>query len=147
MDELTPVTLNSHGVGKLVSVLVSVVDHSTPNSLLHSQLEMEAGVRIELTIGVLQFVGLVSRRSLVFLNVPLCHADPENCPKSGTRWNALKHLRTWRNKCIHMVYPGGFRSLGHAHNWAHEKMSRIDTDCRWLAQMRSGSAEVGDHVP
>jgi hypothetical protein len=54
VDELTPVTLNSHGVGKLVSVLVSVVDHSTPNSLLHSQLEMEAGVRIELTIGVLQ---------------------------------------------------------------------------------------------
>jgi len=37
-----------------VSVLVSVVDHSAPNSLLHSQLELEAGVRIELTIGVLQ---------------------------------------------------------------------------------------------
>jgi hypothetical protein len=37
-----------------VSVLVSVLDHPTPNSLLHSQLEMEAGVRIELTIGVLQ---------------------------------------------------------------------------------------------
>ena len=54
MDELTPVTLNSHGVGKLVSVRVSVVDHTAPNSLLRSQLEMEAGVRIELTIGVLQ---------------------------------------------------------------------------------------------
>jgi hypothetical protein len=61
VGELTPVTLNSHGVEKLVSVLVSIVDHSTPNSLLHSQLEMEAGVRIELTIGVLQAGGMGSR--------------------------------------------------------------------------------------
>jgi hypothetical protein len=52
---------------------------------------MEAGVRIELTIGVLQFVGWVSRRSPVFLDVPLNHYDPENCPKSGTQWNTLKH--------------------------------------------------------
>ena len=42
-----PVTLNSHGVGKLVSVLVSVVDHTAPSSLLPTQLEMEAGVGIE----------------------------------------------------------------------------------------------------
>ena len=37
-----------------MSVLVSVVDHATPRSLLPKQFEMEAGVRIELTIGVLQ---------------------------------------------------------------------------------------------
>jgi hypothetical protein len=54
VGELTPVTLNSHGVGKLVSVLVSVADHTAPSSLLPTQLEMEAGVGIEPTLGVLQ---------------------------------------------------------------------------------------------
>jgi hypothetical protein len=46
VGELTPVTLSSHGVGKLVSVLVSVADSLAPNSLLHTQLEMEARVGI-----------------------------------------------------------------------------------------------------
>ena len=46
MGELTPVTLSSYGVGKLVSVLVSVADSLAPNSLLHTQLEMEARVGI-----------------------------------------------------------------------------------------------------
>ena len=33
-------------IGKLVSVLVSVADHSAPKSLLHTQLELEAEVGI-----------------------------------------------------------------------------------------------------
>ncbi len=53
-------------------------------------MKLEAGVRIELTIGVLQFVRWVSRRTPVFLDVPLNDSDPENRPKSGTQWNALK---------------------------------------------------------
>jgi len=35
-------------IGKLVSVLVSVADHSAPKSLLHTQLELEAEVGIGL---------------------------------------------------------------------------------------------------
>src|ERR1035438_1432464 len=61
------------------------------NSLELYGIKLEAGVRIELTIGVLQFVVCVPRRSPVFLSVPLNRTDPENCPKSGTRWNTLKH--------------------------------------------------------
>jgi len=34
-------------IGKLVSVLVSVADHSAPKPLLHTQLELEAEVGIE----------------------------------------------------------------------------------------------------
>ena len=44
-----PVTSVSHGVGKLVSVLVSVADPAPSNSLLHTQLELEAEVGIELS--------------------------------------------------------------------------------------------------
>jgi hypothetical protein len=33
-------------IGKLVSVLVSVADHSAPKPLLHTQLELEAEVGI-----------------------------------------------------------------------------------------------------
>jgi len=46
VGELTSVTLNTHGVEELVSVLVSVVDHTAPTLLLLMQLELEAGVGI-----------------------------------------------------------------------------------------------------
>ena len=46
---LPPVTLGSYGAGKLVSVLVSVLDSLPPNLLLHSQLSLEARVGIEPT--------------------------------------------------------------------------------------------------
>ena len=49
MGELSPVTLSSYGVGKLVSVLVSVADSLPPKSLPHTRLEMEARVGIEPT--------------------------------------------------------------------------------------------------
>ena len=49
MGELSPVTLSSYGVGKLVSVLVSVADSLAPKPLLHTQLGMEARVGIEPT--------------------------------------------------------------------------------------------------
>jgi len=65
--------------------------NENPRKPLYLQgLKLEAGVGIEPTIGVLQFVGWVSRRSLVFLDVPFNHYDPENRPKSGTQWNPLK---------------------------------------------------------
>jgi hypothetical protein len=47
VGELSPVTLSSYGVGKLVSVLVSVADSLAPNSLVLQHLEMEARVGIE----------------------------------------------------------------------------------------------------
>ena len=49
MGELSPVTLSSYGVGKLVSVLVSVADSLAPKPLLHTQLGMEGRVGIEPT--------------------------------------------------------------------------------------------------
>ena len=49
MGELSPVTLSSYGVGKLVSVLVSVADSLPRNPLLHMQLGLEARVGIEPT--------------------------------------------------------------------------------------------------
>jgi hypothetical protein len=50
VGELSPVTLSSYGVGKLVSVLVSVADSLPPKSLPHTRLEMEARVGIEPTL-------------------------------------------------------------------------------------------------
>ena len=71
MSELTPVTPSCVGVGKLVSVLVSVVDHATPNLLLHTQLEMEAGVGIEPT-----------HRSFADFRLPTWQTRP---PESGLK--------------------------------------------------------------
>jgi hypothetical protein len=50
VGELSPVTLSSYGVGKLVSVLVSVADSLAPKPLLHTQLGLEARVGIEPTL-------------------------------------------------------------------------------------------------
>ena len=47
MGELAPVTPDSHGAVKLVSVLVSVADPLAPNSLLHPQFGLEAEAGIE----------------------------------------------------------------------------------------------------
>ncbi len=47
IGELKPVKPNSDGVGKLVSVVVSVVDPLTSNPLLHMQLRMEPMAGIE----------------------------------------------------------------------------------------------------
>jgi hypothetical protein len=47
--ELPPVILISGGAPNLVSVSVSVLDPPTPNSLLRTQLELEARVGIEPT--------------------------------------------------------------------------------------------------
>jgi hypothetical protein len=52
--ELPPVIMITYGAPKLVSVSVSVLDPPTPNSLLHTQLELEAEVGIEPTIQLLQ---------------------------------------------------------------------------------------------
>ncbi len=45
--ELPPVILISSGAPNLVSVSVSALDPPTPNSLLRTQLELEARVGIE----------------------------------------------------------------------------------------------------
>ncbi len=49
MGGLTPVSPNSDGVEKMVSVLVSVLDPSSTNSLLHKQLEVVPVVGLEPT--------------------------------------------------------------------------------------------------
>ena len=45
--ELPPVNLIAYGAPKLVSVPVSIWTPRPPNTLLHTQLELEAGVGIE----------------------------------------------------------------------------------------------------
>src|SRR5205814_10181459 len=67
VGELTPVTLNCHGVPHLVSVLVSVADPLTPNPLLHPQLGMEPVVGLEPTTD-----GLQNRCSTTELNWHSC---------------------------------------------------------------------------
>jgi hypothetical protein len=49
-------------IGKLVSVLVSVADHSAPKPLLHTQLELEAEVGIEPSAVTRQFAKVIPEK-------------------------------------------------------------------------------------
>ena len=88
-----------------MSVLVSVLDHSAPTSLLHTQLELEAGVRIELTLGVLQPDGMGFSMFRVLAKFTGNVFDFNDFRACGNHKQIWKQPEIRRTSGIHVWYP------------------------------------------
>jgi hypothetical protein len=91
IGELKPVKPSSDGVGKMVSVLVSVADSTTPKQLLHAQLGMEPVVGFEPTTDGLQNRCSTTElnwqtRTTLILEEPKFQASQFDIPLKSMSW-------------------------------------------------------------
>jgi hypothetical protein len=94
-------------------------------------------VRIELTIGVLQFS---IWRFRMFQRVRPCSIEMAMDENLVEKWNAVKHGGTSAN-VVEQVYPRGVSRRFSTHRaplkHAHKIWAQIGTDCRRLARVGS----------